>query len=132
VSALDTVRRWQACMMAGDVAGARDLMDDGFTFSAPPALPFVDEAPGAEGLFATLTREHELFDMSLAAPVEYVQTDGPVLTRLAGRATAKATGRSADFAMVQLYEARDGRLARLDIYYKDPDAIAALVRPAAT
>jgi ketosteroid isomerase-like protein len=40
--------------------------------------------------------------------------------------TSKATGRTLDMSIVEIYQARDGQLIDMDIYYKDTAAVCAL------
>ncbi len=123
--AVDTVRRWHEAMVAGDRALATDLMHDDFLVRAPPNLPYGGEHRGAAALFAMAAREHELFEASLSAPVEYVSAGNPVVLRLASRFKSRATGRAVDVSMVQIYDVVDGKIASLDVYYNDPAAVAA-------
>jgi uncharacterized protein len=39
--------------------------------------------------------------------------------------TSRGSGRSAEVGLVEIYTVRDGLIAELDVYYKDPSAVAA-------
>jgi hypothetical protein len=41
--------------------------------------------------------------------------------------TARAFGRSVQMGLVEIYTVPDGLIVELDVYYKDPSAVAALL-----
>jgi ketosteroid isomerase-like protein len=41
--------------------------------------------------------------------------------------TARASGKGVEMALVEVYTVRDGLIVELDVYYKDPSAVAALL-----
>jgi ketosteroid isomerase-like protein len=41
--------------------------------------------------------------------------------------TARVSGKSVEMSLVEVYTVRDGRIAALDVYYKNPSAVAALL-----
>jgi hypothetical protein len=49
-----------------------------------------------------------------------------VVVKATGRFTSHASGQSAVTELVELFTVRDGKLIDMDIYYKDPGAVAAL------
>jgi ketosteroid isomerase-like protein len=122
-----TVRRWRETLMAGDLDAAAALMHEDCVVHAPAALPYGGEYRGAAELFAMMAHEHELFEASLVSPVEYLDGAEVVVIRFVGRFEARSTGEFVDAAIVQLYYVRGGKLAELDVYYKDPAAVAALI-----
>jgi ketosteroid isomerase-like protein len=40
---------------------------------------------------------------------------------------SRASGKSVQTRLVEIYTVRGGRIAELDVYYKDPSAVAALL-----
>ncbi len=43
--------------------------------------------------------------------------------------TACASGRTTEMSLVELYRVSDGLIVELDVYYKDPSAVTALLAP---
>jgi len=41
--------------------------------------------------------------------------------------TARTSGESVEMDLVELYKVRDGQIVELDVYYKDPSAVASLL-----
>lgn len=39
----------------------------------------------------------------------------------------RASGKSVEMGVAEIYTVRDGMIAELDVYYKDPAAVAALL-----
>jgi uncharacterized protein len=124
--AVDTVRQWYEFVLAGDLESAGAMMRDDFVLHEPPALPYGGEYHGVAGFFEIMGRINEQFETSLAAPVEYFDATDPVVIHLVGRFTSRATGEAVKMNVVELYYVRDGKIAELDVYYKDPGAIAAI------
>ena len=124
--AVDIVRQWYELVLAGDLESAGAMMHDDFVLHEPAALPYGGEYHGAAGFFEIMGRINERFEAGLAAPVEYFDATDPVVIRLVGRFTSRATGETVEMSVVELYYVRDGKIAELDVYYKDPGAIAAI------
>jgi uncharacterized protein len=43
------------------------------------------------------------------------------------KVTARASGNSVDMSLFEIYTVRDWLIVELDVYYKDPSAVAALL-----
>jgi hypothetical protein len=41
--------------------------------------------------------------------------------------TSRASGKSVEMRLVEVYTVRNGLIVELDVYYKDPSAVAALL-----
>jgi ketosteroid isomerase-like protein len=53
--------------------------------------------------------------------------DDVVAARFRLRFISRASGESVEMGLVEIYTVRDGRIAELDVYYKDPAAVAAIL-----
>jgi ketosteroid isomerase-like protein len=52
---------------------------------------------------------------------------GAVAARFRLTFISRASGKSVQTRLVEIYTVRGGRIAELDVYYKDPSAVAALL-----
>lgn len=123
---LATVRRFYDHISSGDLEGAAALLHDELVIHEPPGLPYGGDYHGPAGFVELMGRINEAFEPSPAGPVEYLGDGDPVLVRLVGRFASRATGQSVEMPIVELHYVRDGKIAELDIYYKQPEALAAL------
>ena len=48
-----------------------------------------------------------------------------VVSRFRLRFVARASGKNAEMDLVEIYRVSDGLIVELDVYYKDPSAVAA-------
>jgi uncharacterized protein len=124
---LAIVREWYDHVMAGELAAAAAMMADDFVLHEPPGLPYGGEYHGPQGFLDIMGRINALYEPSLVKPLEYLDAGNPVIIKLVGRFKSRATGKTADMDVVELYYVRDGKIAELDGYYKDPAAITALL-----
>jgi ketosteroid isomerase-like protein len=90
-------------------------------------LPFSGEYHGPQGFRALMTTMNERLELAAGPIARAALTDGTVVSRFRLRFTARATGRSVEMDLVELYGVRDGLIVDLDVYYKDPAAVTALL-----
>jgi ketosteroid isomerase-like protein len=125
VEAVETVRRFTAALAAGDVTTCLELLHPDNVFDEAAGLPFGGDYSGHEGFIRLLKDVGRLFEVKLSAP-QVSDAGDCVLVRLTGTFTARATGRTLETPVVDLYTVRDGRVARVDVFYKDTRAMADL------
>jgi uncharacterized protein len=75
-------------------------------------LPYSGEYHGPQGFFDLLAKTTEGVEFTLGP-------DPQCLWR--------ASGKSVEMRLVEVYTVRDGLIVKLDVYYKDPSAVAALL-----
>lgn len=126
-SSVDTVRRFYDLLSAGDLDAATELLDDELVIHEPAGLPYGGEYHGPGGFQDIMGRINGQFQPEMVGPVTCLDSGNPVVVRLVGRFTSRATGRSVEMDVVELFTVRQGRIVILDVYYKDPGAVAALV-----
>jgi hypothetical protein len=54
-------------------------------------------------------------------------SDDTVVSRFRLTFTARTSGESVEMGLVELYKVQDGLIIELDVYYKDPSAVTALL-----
>ena len=106
---------------------ARQLLHDQLVVSEAGGLPYSGEYLGPRGFFDVMAKMDELFDVALVELVQTLGSDDTVAVRFRLRFTGRATDKSAEVGMVEVYTIRDGLIAELDVYCKDPSAITALL-----
>jgi ketosteroid isomerase-like protein len=127
---VDVVTRFVGCLAVGDLDTCRSLIHPDLVFSEAPSLPFGGDHLGPEGLLALLTGVAKHYRVRLGEPVVAAAGDR-VLVRVSGTIASRGTGRSMPLDALDLYEVRDSRIARIDVYYKDAAAVTALCEPEA-
>jgi uncharacterized protein len=124
-SPLEVVTTWYDHVMAGELEEAAAMMSDDFVLYEPPALPYGGTYHGPQGFFEIMGKINELFEPSLAKPLEYLDAGNPVIIKLTGAFKSRATGETVLMDVVELYYVRDDKIVAMDGYYKDPAAIVA-------
>lgn len=114
-------------------AFARGDIDTALGYLAPDSL--VDEADGLEfsgkyhgpdGFQKLLTTMGSRLEASVDGCDYVVGDDGVVITKMALTFSSRATGRKLPTRVTELYTVKNGRIAHLDSFYKDPAGVAAL------
>jgi ketosteroid isomerase-like protein len=122
------VRKFTDGLRAGDVAGCLELVHDDLVFSEAASLPFGGDYIGKDGLVQLLRNVSRQFRVELGTP-ELGAGENFVAVRVIGSMTSRATGRSMPMDVVDLYQVRAGKIARVDVFYKDTDTVVELGQP---
>ena len=103
------------------------LLHEDFVVSAAGGLPFSGEYHGSQGFFDLIWKMNEVLDL----------TPGPITLNPLGQDavvasfrltfTARSSGKHVEMDLVEIYTISDGLIVKLDVYYKDPSAVAALI-----
>ncbi|OBI81998.1 nuclear transport factor 2 family protein [Mycobacterium sp. E740] len=125
-SAVAVVRRFTAALHNGNLDDACRVLDDGFVLHEAGGLPYSGDHHGPDGfraLLADMTRDMEL----TRGPLQLeALTEDTVVSRFALTFTARS-GRSVTMNLVEIYRVRADKIVELDVYYKDPTAVTALL-----
>jgi ketosteroid isomerase-like protein len=129
-SAVDVVRRFYDLVEAGEFDEVRALLHDDVVISEPPQLPFGGTYLGPTGFDALIDRIVGIATFAVADGGHRQFQDGdPVLVHFDFELTSVATGERVRTPLVELFTVRAGKIAKLDIYYKDPGAVAHTLAP---
>ena len=124
---LATVRRFIAATGVERRNERRSLLHDDFVVHEAGGLPFSGDYHGSQGFFELLNRMNDVLELT-AGPITTAPLGGDtVAARFRLTFTSRASGKSVEMRLVEIYTVRDGRIAELDVYYKDPAAVAALL-----
>jgi uncharacterized protein len=124
---LETVQRFSRALGDRDLATAESLLHRDLVVHTAGGLPYSGDYYGPQGfleLFATMTQAMDLTPGPLRQQSLDEQT---VASRFRLRFLARASGKSAEMDLVEIYQVSDGQIVDLDVYYKDPSAVAAVL-----
>jgi ketosteroid isomerase-like protein len=127
-SNLATVRRLYGFLAEDNFEEANRMMTDDVIFNESTDLPYGGEYHGVEGLNELMGRIAERAELSVAK-VDFLtetETADPVVMHVLARFVSKATGVVVLADIIEMVYVRAGRIAKMDIYCKNPSAIAAL------
>jgi uncharacterized protein len=124
---LATVRRFIAATGVERRNERRSLLHDDFVVHEAGGLPFSGDYHGSQGFFELLNRMNDVLELTAGPITTAPLGDDTVTARFRLTFTSRASGKSVEMRLVEIYTVRDGRIAELDVYYKDPAAVAALL-----
>jgi hypothetical protein len=127
-SNLATVRRLYGFLAEDNFEEANKMMADDVVFNESTDLPYGGEYRGVAGLNTLMGKIAERAKISVdkANFLTDVETAYPVVAQVAARFVSNDTGKAVVADIIELVYARDGRIAKIDIYCKNPSSIAAL------
>jgi hypothetical protein len=70
---------------------------------------------------------NEQMELTPDPAIQYLLADNTVAMRYRLKFSARASGKSVEMGLVEIYTVRNGLITELDVYYKDPSAVAALL-----
>lgn len=121
----DVVRRFYDLLANGQVEDSLQLIAADATIHESAALPYGGEYHGVSGMRELLSRMEAYAALSNVGGIEYIDTDGEqIIVRMGMRATNRASGKTIDTQIAEIYTVRDGKVVDVDVYYRDPAAIA--------
>ncbi len=122
-----TVRRFMAATGAEGRNERRSLLHDDFVVHEAGGLPFSGDYHGPQGFFELLNTMNDVLEVAVGPITTDPLGNDAVAARFRLTFTSRASGKSVEMGLVEIYTVRDGRIAELDVYYKDPAAVAALL-----
>ena len=117
-------------MIAGDIAGALSALHDDVVVHEAESLWYPGDWKGLEGFGRVIELMTAKVDLKVHG-YEVFDADTRTVMNAQVTFTSKATGRTLDMSIVEIYQARDGKLIDMDIYYKDTAAVIALAEETA-
>ena len=75
----------------------------------------------------TLKRMNDALELTAGPVTTDSLGDDAVAARLRLTFASRVSGRSVQMGLVEIYTVRDGLIVELDVYYKDPAAVTALL-----
>lgn len=120
------VEKFLKAFTAGELETAISLLHPGIVISEADALPYPGDHVGLEGFQNLLGKMLEPFEMVIQG-FEISDAGSIIVVKLLMEFKSRASGRTVTMPSVELYSVADGRIAKIDVYYKDTKALAELV-----
>ena len=124
----EILSRFFTAVLGGDVATLKELVSPECVVHEPAELPYGGDHVGVDGLltmFGAISRD---LDFAVDGTPQFLPAgDGRVVVRMDAIFTARATGRTAAFPITEIYTLTDGQIVDIDVFYKEPGAIRALL-----
>ena len=105
----------------------RKLLHDDFVVYEAGGVPYSGEYHGPDGFFELYGKMKKAMELTPGKTVQYLLADDAVAIRGRLTFTSRASGKSVEMSLVEIYTVRDGLIVELDVYYKDPSAVTALL-----
>src|SRR5271167_2786813 len=112
-------------VMAGDMASALSALHADCVVHEPPGLWYGGDWRGPDGFVQILQIMTDKLDMIVQSYQIFSPGDVTIM-KAEISFTSKLTGRSLDMPVVEVYQALDGQLIDMDIFYKDTATLRAL------
>jgi uncharacterized protein len=122
-----TVRRFMNAVGTGQLDEARGLLSEDAVIDEAGGMPFSGVYRGPQGFVDLLTRMSTLLELVPEPFNERALTDDTVVCRYRAMFTSRQSGKTAAMGLVEVFTVKDGRIVEIDVYYKDPSAIASLL-----
>jgi ketosteroid isomerase-like protein len=128
---LDAASKLLDSVMAGDMGAALGTLHAENVVHEPASLWYGGDWKGPGGFAEILGLMTSKLDLKVNS---YVVLDGGdhAVMKAEVTFTSKASGRTLDMPVVELYRSRDGQLVDMDIFYKDTAAVLELANETAT
>ena len=125
--ALATVQRFMTAIVEERLEDARGLLHGEFVAYEAGGVPYSGEYRGPQGFFDLLAKMTEGLEFTLGPAPQCLLAGDSVAVRSRVTFTSRASGKSVEMRLVEVYTVRNGLIVELDVYYKDPSAVAALL-----
>jgi ketosteroid isomerase-like protein len=111
----------------GRLDDAQSLLDDEFVCHAAAGVPYSGDYRGHESFFGLLTKIYEMLELTPSPEMQFIADGGTVVLYYRLTFTARASGKSVEVAVAEVLSVRDGLIVELDVFYKNPSAVEALL-----
>jgi ketosteroid isomerase-like protein len=111
----------------GRLDDALSLLHDEFVVHAAGGVPYSGDYLGAEGFSELIAKILPVLDLTPSSEMQYVADGDQVVLHYRLTFTAHATAKSVEMSVAEVFVVRDGLIAELDVFYKEPSAVVALL-----
>ncbi len=121
------VRRFMSATGAEGRSERSRLLHEDFVVSSAGGLPFSGEYRGQQGFFDLMGKMNDVLELAPGPITLNPLGHDAVAASFRLTFTARSSGKHVEMDLVEIYTISDGLIAKLDVYYKDPSAVAALI-----
>ncbi len=122
------VERFVVAFGEGRLRDALDLLHDDFVVHAAGDVPYSGDYVGAEGFTDLITTMMEMLELTPSPDMQYLVDGDSVAIYYRLTFTARGSGKSVEMGVAEVFTVRDGLITELDVYYKNPSAVTALLK----
>jgi ketosteroid isomerase-like protein len=124
--AVKVVEAFYEAFAAGDLEGCLALLSENCVLEAAGGMPYSGTFVGVDGFVAQAGAMARLF--SRAEPVDWQIVDAGeiVVAQSTGTFSSRADGMTVSTPVAEHYWVMDGKITRIDVYYKDPKSLRPL------
>jgi ketosteroid isomerase-like protein len=124
---LAIVGQFSKAMGTGKLDEACTLLHDDFVVHEAGGLPYSGDYHGPNGFVELVTMMNDVLELTPGHMTQRPLSGDTVASLFRLTFTSRASGKSVHMGLVEVYTVRDGLITELDVYYKDPSAVAALL-----
>ena len=111
----------------GRLQDALSLLHDDFVIHAAGDVPYSGDYRGAEGFSELIAKMVAVLEFTPSSAMKYIFDGDNVVLHYRLAFTSLASGKSIETGVTEVFSARDGLIVDLDVYCKNPSAVAALL-----
>ena len=121
------VVRFVVAFGEGRLGDALRLLHDDFVVHAAGDVPYSGDYHGAEGFSELITKMMEVLELAPSPDMQYIVDGDRAVLYYRLTFTARASGESVEMGVSEIFTVRDGAIVELDVFYKNPSAVTALL-----
>jgi uncharacterized protein len=106
---------------------ALSLLHDEFVVHAAGDVPYSGDYCGPAGFLELITKISDALELTPSPQMQFLADADKVVLHYRLRFTARASGENVEMSMAEVFTVRDGLIVELDVFYKKPSAVEALL-----
>jgi ketosteroid isomerase-like protein len=106
---------------------ALSLLDDEFVVHAAGDVPYSGDYFGPTGFLELVTKISEMLELMPSPKMQFLADGDKVVLHYRLTFTARASGESVEMSMAEVFTVQEGLIMELDVFYKNPSAVEALL-----
>jgi ketosteroid isomerase-like protein len=114
----------------GRLQDALGLLHDEFVVHAAGDVPYSGDYRGAEGFSELIAKIMAVLELTPSPDMQYIADGDKVVLYYRLTFTSRTSGHSVEMDVSEVFTVGDGLIAGLDVYYKNPSAVSALLEVA--
>jgi uncharacterized protein len=95
--------------------------------NAAEGVPYSGDYHGRDRFFGLLTTIYELLELTPSPEMQFLADGDKVVLYYRLTFAARASGKSVEMPVAEVLSVRDGLIVELDVFYKNPSAVTALL-----
>jgi ketosteroid isomerase-like protein len=118
------VERFERAFVRGDMDEVLSLLHEHIVVHEAPSLPYGGDHRGHDGFLKLAATFNRVWEMTSPLDLTFLDAgETAVVVFVRYDVVARATGNALTLDHVEIYTVRDGKIADLDVYYRDTAAI---------